>query len=167
MTCQYMRRWPPCSRSLVMQSNTLCGVRREEMEKRPKLITFAERLTLSYFPLVRCPSALRSLKDAAALSVSSQFYALTEERLLSALYRPYFALSEKRCWKLLFFIYIEQAEFIFSLLERRGLCAMCFDGAARSSRRWGDDAWNIHWEMNSIFACCDANKKKKDNLLAG
>jgi len=76
-----------------MQSNTLCGVRREEMEKRPKLITFAERLTLSYFPLVRAaPSALRSLKDAALLSVSSQFYALTEERLLP-LSCPYFALS--------------------------------------------------------------------------
>jgi hypothetical protein len=50
--------------------------------------------------------------------------------------------AEKRRWKLLFFIYIEQAEFIFSLhsVEERGLCAMCFDGAARS---FADEAMTL------------------------
>lgn len=127
------------SQSLVMQSNTLCGVYATRGNgKATQTYHFcweADTLLFSLGALPPAPPAL--LKMLPWLSVSSQFYALTEERLLSLAHILLSLRREKRCWKLLFFIYVEQAEFISS---QRGLCALCFDGAARS---FADEAMTL------------------------
>lgn len=172
MTCQYIRRWPLRAVARLWCKVIHCVVCDERKWKSdPNLSLLLRGWHSLIFPWCAAPSALRSLKDAAPLSVSSQFYALTEERLL---FSPIFcSLQHGRKAPLeIIILHIHRTGRIYflSALERRGLCAMCFDGAARS---FADEAMTleIFIEKWTLFLRAGgwrcANKKKKDNLLGG
>lgn len=164
MTCQYIRRWPLRSRLWCKVIHCAAYMRREEMEKRPKLITFAERLTLSYFPLVRCPQrpplSWRCCRGCQYLRSFMPWQKKGSSR-------PYFALSAQRKALLEIIILLIRRTGRIYFLSERTLCVVfwwCRPGVSQMRR------WRLKYSLrNELYFCMRryANKKETDNLLGG